>query len=114
MYRLSSRQLWAAAVVGVLLAAVMAATAVAHYNSIERHYGRAYVDTSHSHVYGCDTSSDGYQVKVQYTKYGTTYQSTDPDGAGGYCGHGDLPGGGYLGSYRLCKVNVDCSEWKGY
>lgn len=110
----SHLRLCTALAVTLLVGAVTASTAIAHYSEIDRHYGKGYVDSSHSHIYVCDKKPDGYRVKVQYTLYGNVRQVVDQDGAGGYCWHGDLPGGGYAGSFRLCKVNVGCSGWKAY
>lgn len=99
---------------GVLAALMAPTTALGHGTRIDRHYGWAEVDGGHSHGYVCDTSADGYYVKIQYTFGGEVRQLTDQDGSGGYCpyGHADLTG--QPGQYRLCKVNVDCSEWKNY
>jgi hypothetical protein len=95
----------------LLAAAVTASTALAHPTQIERHYGKAYAN-EHWHVSVCDLKSDGYQVKIQVMDNGNLYEKVDPDGAGGYCNHHDgyYPNG--ASSYRLCKVTVDCSEWR--
>ena len=97
-----------------VLALVLATTAFAHATRIDRHYGWADVDQWHAHAHVCDTKADGYYVKVQYTFNSEVRQLTDQDGSGGLCpyGHADLTGA--AGQYRLCKVTVDCSEWKPY
>ena len=108
------RRIHSVIVLSVLVALFAATAAFAHATRIDRHYGWADVDGVHSHGHVCDTKADGYYVKIQYTFGGEVRQLTDQDGSGGLCpyGHADLTGG--AGQYRLCKVTVDCSEWRQY
>lgn len=99
--------------IGVVL--LSAGVAAAHFTQIDRHYGWGNIDSGHAHIHVCDTKADGYYVKVQYTEDGVVKQITDQDGSGGLCpyGHADL-GSPANGQFRLCKVTVDCSEWRQY
>ena len=103
------RRLSRGVMLGIMLAAVASGTALAHATEIHRHYGWAYSDATHDHANACDLSSDGFQVKVQARDGAGLREVTDPDGAGGSCGH--LDGLNFI-EYRLCKVTVDCSEWR--